>query len=320
MSLVWSPIIDQIAAQSQVANPLACCVSAFTTVPAIEELLRYVDNRQFFVITRWRVSDLISGASNLGVFELLDSQRIPLYINYRLHAKIFQFRDRSMLVGSSNATCRGLGMLAESDCNIEVSSFVQDVGLHDEHELRLLRDNCIRVDSDVVRAFQAAIRELPDNSAKSELDFAIYSQFLSRRRFLLSDLPSVNCPRTLIDTLLQHDGPICALPPKVLFDCITLHINERMSEKDLESHIRQYFTGNLFVRFVVNEIRRNGSMSFGAVTSLVHTHCRDVPCPNRGDVKICVQNLYNWLVYFFQDLTWYVPGQRSQVIRSNGRF
>lgn len=69
------------------------------------------------VVTRWRVGDLLAGASDLGVYELTHAKRIPLYLREDLHAKVFA-ADDTCLIGSANVTDAALGQ--RGDGNLEL--------------------------------------------------------------------------------------------------------------------------------------------------------------------------------------------------------
>ena len=60
------------------------------------------------VVTRWRPADLLAGASDLGVYDLAESKKIPLYLRQDLHAKFFA-ADDMCLIGSANVTLTALG-------------------------------------------------------------------------------------------------------------------------------------------------------------------------------------------------------------------
>jgi hypothetical protein len=135
--------------------------------------------------------------------------------------------------------------------------------------------------------------------------------------YLLSDLPITNDPAALINAIEYCNGILTELAPHMLVDCATFGVSDQMGVTEATKQLEIGFTSSSFVRFLVEQIRTEGSMRFGAVTSLVHDHCRDVPTPYRSDVKQAVKNMYNWLCYYFEDLSWDVPGARSQVIHSN---
>ena len=84
-------------------------VAPFIRTEALAKLINYIGNNVATkIVTRWRPSDLIAGASDLGVFDLAQKRQIPLFLRNDLHAKLFG-ADHRCLVGSANVTATGLG-------------------------------------------------------------------------------------------------------------------------------------------------------------------------------------------------------------------
>ena len=314
MSLLWNPMIAALRHCAEGGNNLTACISAFATVNAVEEILNFCDPTEVHFITRWRISELAMGVSDLAVYELLRRENISLYINYRLHSKLFRFADGSLICGSCNSTNPGMG-LSESE-NIETACLVSGTTIEDEFELKRLRDSCLRVDDGIYDEFLEAVANCPPPPPMSRREIAIHERHRKDDLFLLSDLPATTEPTDLLDGLRRCRN-ISKLPEQNVIDCITFGVRESMSSEDAARQLSLGFRSSPFVRVVLEEIRREGSMSFGAMTSFIHDYCKDVPAPYRSEVKQTVNTLYNWLCFFFDDLSWNVPGARSQVIRSN---
>ena len=77
-----------------------------------EALIRLLDSipadTKTTIVTRWRLADLLSGASDLDVYDVTEPKGIELYLRCDLHAKFFAADDRC-LVGSANVTNTALG-------------------------------------------------------------------------------------------------------------------------------------------------------------------------------------------------------------------
>lgn len=314
MSLIWNPVLDEIQRRTESGTKLTACISAFATINAVEQLLSRIDRVEFYFVTRWRVSELAIGVADLAVYELLRSKGIPLYINYQLHSKVFRFSDGTLICGSCNATSPGLG-LSESQ-NIETAAIIPKTTLQDELEFKKLRDASLRVDDDIYTEFRQAVANCPPQPPIQRGEIAIYERHRKDDLFLLSDLPATTQPEDLINGI-QFCGRIADLPEQMVIDCITFGIKEGMSIETATRQLSIGFRSSPFVSVVLEEIRKEGSLSFGEMTSFIHHYCRDVPAPYRSEVKKTVNTLYNWLCFFFDDLSWDVPGSRSQVIRTS---
>ena len=100
---------DDITSLLCSAQNSALIVAPFMRSEALSRLLDSIPvGTETTVVTRWRPADLLAGASDLGVYDLAESKKIPLYLRQDLHAKFFAADDRC-LVGSANVTLTALG-------------------------------------------------------------------------------------------------------------------------------------------------------------------------------------------------------------------
>ena len=84
-------------------------VAPFIRSVALARILENIgDDVETTVVTRWRAADVLSGASDLDVFNLTTARGIRLLLRYNLHAKLFA-ADDSCIVGSANITESALG-------------------------------------------------------------------------------------------------------------------------------------------------------------------------------------------------------------------
>jgi hypothetical protein len=314
-NLIWNPVIEKINELVEKGSSINGCISAFATADAVEALSRYFCPEHCYFVTRWRVPELASGVSDIEVYPLLRDLDVPLYISFKLHSKLYRFSNGNVICGSCNATGNGLGLV--EDPNIETASVVPHLDITDEIELKKLADSCVRVTDKVYEEFKKAVEECPPAPPFNTTELEIYQRNTNSKAFLLSDLPATKNPELLISTI-RKSGDESELDAPIIADCANFRINVSQEEQ-IEDELASSFCDSAFVRAIVSKIRSSESMNFGEVTSFVHDRCRDVPLPFRSDVKERVNTLYNWLCYFFDDLTWDVPGARSQVIRSRMR-
>ena len=310
MGLLWNPIMPSLRKKVSSGARLRACISAFCTSTAVEELLDLCEDREVYFITRWRVNEIATGVSDLNVYHLLKQHGVPLYINYSLHSKLYRFSDGHVLCGSCNATSAGLGLMNEG--NIETGYFAPSTTMRDEFEFKRLRDSSICVDHEIYQRFKTMSEEYVLDRRINDNDRLIYESILREQGFLLSDLPATRSPELLLNAINDSTN----MQEAQLIDCVNYGVTENMTCKDAADQLRNGFMRKPFIELIVAEIRSYGSMRFGAVSRFIHDQCRDVPSPYRSDVKTRVSTLYNWLEYFFDDLSWDVPGSRSQVIRS----
>lgn len=100
---------DDIVSLFEGAQSSVLIVAPFMRSEALSRLLEIIPaGTETRVITRWRIADLLAGASDLGVYELAEENGVPLYLRHDLHAKLFA-ADDSCLIGSANVTNAALG-------------------------------------------------------------------------------------------------------------------------------------------------------------------------------------------------------------------
>jgi hypothetical protein len=58
-------------------------------------------------VCRWKLDDILSGSTDIGVYPLLRDQGIKVLLHPNLHAKYYRF-DNRILMGSANLTSNGL--------------------------------------------------------------------------------------------------------------------------------------------------------------------------------------------------------------------
>ena len=313
--LIWSPLIHEIDRMTADGDLVVACVSAFCTVEGLNRLLQCCDLQSLYVVARWRTCDLAMGASDLEAYPLLTKHGVPFYINRTLHSKIYQFSSGSVLCGSGNATASGLGLI--DGCNTETAVVVPSLSIADEIRMKGLRDGCVRVTDEVYDDFCKRVTacDVPDVRSQDDLD--AYESYRASEKFLLSDLPAMKDPREVLAVLsdLPHSWLDGDVKWRFVNDCCNYALVPGMDREAAEDNLKKSFREAPFVKAIAEEIRRCEAMRFGAVADFVHSNCRDVPVPYRRDVKECVNTLYNWLAFCFDDLAWDVPGARSQVIR-----
>lgn len=111
---------DEIRSLFRTAQRSVLVVAPFIRSEALKRLLDNVPaGIETTIVTRWRIEDLLAGASDLGVYELAEVKRAPLYLRSDLHAKLFA-ADEKCLVGSANVTNSALGRGKRSNLELLV--------------------------------------------------------------------------------------------------------------------------------------------------------------------------------------------------------
>lgn len=104
-----SSLGDEVATLLGGASRRVVVVAPFMRSVALDRLLSDVSlGLEVTIVTRWRLADLLAGASDLAVFDVARQREAGLYLRQDLHAKFFAADDRCV-VGSANVTSAALG-------------------------------------------------------------------------------------------------------------------------------------------------------------------------------------------------------------------
>ena len=90
-----------------------------------------------------------------------------------------------------------------------------------------------------------------------------------------------------------------------------------MGEEEFMYTLKENFLATAFIKKLVLYIQENAPLNFGKITSWVHEQCSDVPLPYRYEIKMHIAILYDWLAFFVPEITWDIPGKKSQVMYWN---
>lgn len=310
-NLVWSPVGSQIVKRCVSEGGIRLIIAPFIQRKALIHLLDQLSSHDDLkIITRWTAHDIVAGVSDLFVYEECANRQIPLYLHSTIHLKVYIMGSGLGFCGSSNVTGKGLGL--HTDSNIEAGVW-SSVAVGDwQHVYRIINDSCL-VDSII---FDAAVkyREKYRHTVPPLPCFELPTS--SAREFTLASLPATLNPE---DLATYSPGPGSQMAHadinRIMHDIVVFGGNSDCGNEELLKTIGDGFCVQPFVRQIINQIKESGSLRFGEMTAWIHKHCLDVPVPYRWEVKEATHILYNWLAYFVPEISWSVPGKRSQVIK-----
>lgn len=308
---IWPPVLSNLASSIQTGDKLVLAFAPFIRSDALEVFLDTFPTESARIVVRWKVSDLLAGASDLGIFELLEKRGVQLYTHPNIHLKLLEFSSGIAYVGSSNITNNGLSI--KEDHNEEMGVLFP-LDLNSYTHIRRLCDQSRKVTKEIVDAYQKAIDV-------SQVEPPIIGELIlppiEEKEFLISELPASNSPQAFLAAVSNYlqNKEMC---PRMLHDVGTYKFNNcDLQSADLDEKLIHAFQNQAFVKHIVAKIRSEPYMNFGAVTAYVHNVAQDVPLPYRSSIKESIATLYNWLSHCFEDLSWSVPGAQSQVIKSS---
>jgi len=247
-------------------------------------------NSNKFLVSRWQFCDLVSGVSDLEVYEIAKRLGWKFYFHQDLHAKVYLF-DEEFFAGSANLTNRGLAG-GPPGGNIEFS-FKSSATAVVFSWFELLTAGSIEVDDELYFAIRADVEsymDVAENRIPIRMGFSqAVSNIIYRRKpeptLFLHDLPWTCSPDNIIKSQpenedVKHDLQVLGLPKNPSVD-----------------QIRTAFLISPGFTWLLNVVEEEAY--FGAITSKLHDSLRDEPKPYRSEVKKCLVNLLNWSVVLF---------------------
>lgn len=129
------------------------CAADFNVISGFCKLktLKFLDGLcrkgiQKRLLVRFLPSDLSSGSTDKEIFEYCKNNGWSLFVDYTIHAKTYVFDKVKCIMGSANATNRGIG--AVENCNKEASAYFKlDDGQY--QKVMTLYNDAILLDDDL---------------------------------------------------------------------------------------------------------------------------------------------------------------------------
>lgn len=312
-SLIWSPLIDEVRDLARAGGGLRVLVSPFASADGVRGLVDDGNSADLKVICRWSALDLATGIADLRVYPLLKARHIPLYLHPNIHLKLYVFANNTAFHSSANATGKGLGLVPKP--NIEVGAAIA-LGSNDWDHLYGLFQASVLVDDAVYAKAMAYQKQFSrdDLGALPELDLTPPVDVAHS----ISSLPASPNPEVFTS---WHAAPD-RIPPQeyaaYAHDRFLFHVPPGLGKIACLQYLRANFKNHPFVTDIVALIRKEGTARFGKVKEWLQQTCSDRPLPYRWELNRNTQVLYEWLAFFFEEISWTRPGY-TQVICWNGQ-
>ena len=308
--LVWDPLFDHLEKNRRQS---ILWISPFIQSDAIERLLEANSHSGLQVITRWNAQDLISGVSNIEVYNTLKELGVPLYINPSIHVKLLVFEKDEAFLSTGNITKKGMGLGSKTNIEAGCDCILSN---EDWHRIQQLLDESIRVD-DVI--YEQAVVYIENNRDKRPpLPDLNFKSAGGTKEFSRTSLPSTQTPELLWE--FYDRGKFVESKAPYVHDLQLYGItNQGLNQNQFFEILGLEFRNHPFVSAIVSHIREHRELRFGAVNAWITQKCSDKPVPFRWELKPATNTLYNWLQYFVNEISWDVPGKRSMIIRWNGQ-
>lgn len=269
----------------------------FIFVPYIklEALKALLDNVQSCkaIFVRWETKDLITGASDLEVYNYCKERGILLFRNKRLHLKAFIDDYKSCILGSANISNRALNCPPIPHFNYELATTVENLSIEDRLYFSIIEQESLLITDHI---YDQIVGQMPVKKAgyPHEPDFDIKIE-APDKDFLISSLPLTYN----VDTLFRvydsrqfiNDTELnCAAHDLALYG-----INFGLAVEEFDAQLKQAFFTHPFIKAFLEKISDRGEVYFGEAKAWIHDNCSNVPLPRRWEITENIQILYKWI-------------------------
>lgn len=274
--LISSEIKEQIAAETK-----ECCESLqVVTAFCKQQGLQFIDSsiksdlKKKRILVRFRMNDILAGASDFKLFDYCKSNNWDMYIRFDLHAKTYVFDEKRCVVGSANLTNKGLNLYGNG--NYEIAS-VNEFEMEDIKKLNSLFDDAILMNDEIYTMMKEQLEQAKEIKREHfEWSYNIISLFKPQFDVLFTyDFP--NRPH-----LEDYRGQAVEF----------LNLEPDWTERQLKEAFKWSKPYMWLYKLLISS---NGEMYFGEITAYLHNVLVNDPKPYRKEVKELLQNLLNWI-------------------------
>lgn len=279
--LVSKEILNAIYSELSSAQKSVQMISAFCKLDALKNLEFHINPcvLEKKILVRFRLSDLISGATDFKILEYCLSNGWKVFIRFDLHAKTYIVDNSRGIIGSANMTASGLEL--KNYGNYEMASFVK-VEKDDIHKIESLFENSIKVTDEIIRIMRMQYEEAKENGKNVES-----SEWSD-------DIKNLAQPK--VNTLFSYDLPET--------DRTNFSYGEKITFLDVVydgniENIRNAFLSSNCYKWLINVLQKNdGCLYFGELSQKLHDSIVSDPKPYRKDVKLLLSNFLSWIQKF----------------------
>ena len=267
-------------------------VAPFIQGGALSTLLEKIPSEvQKTIVTRWRPADVVSGVSDLAVYNIAEKAGAGLFLRYDLHAKLFCGDDKCV-VGSANVSGAGLGWHAGHNLElvIAVPRSRNEVARFEKE----LMSGSVRATADQ-RDRLSALRETVGGSA---IWRAEYGQEEDLAKVSVDWIPEVANPEELYSVYAGQEDVSSAVLRIMKDDLSKLGVIKGMKEPEFHSWIAASITQTAIVARVLEWIEREGEATESDMLNLLVGKGIDIEKYRPRDVLVVLER---WLTYFLQE-------------------
>ena len=280
----------------------------------LEQLLEGIRGK-VAIITTWRPMDLLAGSSELDLYLLCKKLGMVLYLNNRIHLKIYSSNFEDMILATANISNRGLGTIPEF--NFECATYIQNIKNSDRRYFAQILKESIHVDDTIYDK----IVKWYEQQEKIQIEKGEFDDIIpikQKDQFLISSLPMTKSVQILEESYEKLSKQITIdnieIRNCVFHDLANYSIKLGLSNEEFKQKLKEEFFNQPFIQKIDEFIQPEAF--FGRIKEWIQNNCTDVPVPSRRELTENIQVLLEW----FEKLgdgkyVIDIPGKYSQRIR-----
>jgi|APSaa5957512535_1039671.scaffolds.fasta_scaffold32367_3 hypothetical protein len=311
--IISSPLFDEIFEYFQKnTNSGIFIFVPFIKTKILEKLVSGL-NSKIIIVTTWNPQDILEGSSELELYPFCKENQITLYVNNKIHLKVYSKNLESVIITSGNISQRGL----MPNGNYEIGTIVEKISSKDRLYFEKIRNEAILVDDKIYEQLKNW-KEKQEFESPEETRLEEIIIIPEKDNFLISALPMT---KEIDDLIEGYEKITLGLEPSnnfetsacIFHDLANYNIVPGLSKEEFLKKLKIQFFAHPFIQ-KINEFIEPEAY-FGRIKEWIQDNCTDVPVPSRRELTGNVQVLYEWFeqlgegVYVID-----VPGSHSQRI------
>ena len=275
-------------------------------------LRAFSEQRAVHIVTSWRKDHLITGVSNIDLYEVVKQNKSwKLYINDRLHAKVYCRNFESLMVGSANLSKKALMDTERSNHEVLVQL---DCSRHDARHICDIMKSSIVMNDEIYSQYETWFSKQEVHSEPADTGSVVEFES-SNDLFLVSQLPASTSPNRLWEIVsgVASDQREMVAAEHDLSN-LGLRFTDFDNYSDFKERLIDLMPNQAFFSAFIDEITVEG-MRFGYAKQWIQQNCIDDPVPYRKELTRTVQNIFSWIVELFPSEIEIIQPNYSQIIR-----
>jgi phosphatidylserine/phosphatidylglycerophosphate/cardiolipin synthase-like enzyme len=268
-TLINEEFAEEVFSNCYAAKHSVQIYSAFVKRATIEKIGNAIDpSIHVTVVARWRPGDLIDRVSDLSVYEYCKAKGWGFGFKLNLHAKVFLFDDKKLMLGSANATESGFGLAMHSNDEVSVVFLPES---NDLNKISQIKVGVTWMDQGLFDKISKFVNEIISTTPNTTAH--VWPDYISEE---------IEC--TSIGALWMDNLP-------------QVHFDEALQGgRSYQAVVKEFEESNV-LRWLIQQLKQenDGYTNFGWVTNKLHDVLVDEPKPYRKQVKECVSLLFEWI-------------------------